>query len=113
MKNEVFKDTICKYVCDNYAKDITLGKAASDIGFSSFYLSKLIKENLDVTYVNYLTQVRIEKAKALLEEEQFNISEVANAVGYAEPKYFSNVFKKFVGMTPSAYRRSVQEVQMK
>lgn len=103
--NNMYVKKISEYIEENYNKDISLVQVANYIGFSSFYLSKLIKESLEINYVTYVTTIRIEKAKQLLIENQLNISEVAYEVGYSEPKYFSNVFKKMVGMTPSSYRK--------
>lgn len=103
--NNMYVKKISEYIEENYNKDISLVQVANYIGFSSFYLSKLIKESLEINYVTYVTTIRIEKAKQLLIDNQLNISEVAYEVGYSEPKYFSNVFKKMVGMTPSSYRK--------
>lgn len=107
--NNMYVKKISEYIEENYNKDISLVQVANYIGFSSFYLSKLIKENLEINYVTYVTTIRIQKAKQLLEENELNVSEVAYEVGYSEPKYFSNVFKRMVGMTPSEYRKNNKE----
>lgn len=109
MLNQMYVDKISHYIDQNYNKNITLVKVANYVGFSSFYLSKLIKENLDINYTTYLTLIRINKAKDLLEQDDLTISEIAYGVGYSEPKYFSNVFRKMVGMTPSEYKKSMRE----
>lgn len=109
MIDQIYVDKISYYINQNYNKNITLVKVANYVGFSSFYLSKLIKQNLDINYTTYLTLIRINKAKELLEQGELTVSEVAYDVGFSEPKYFSNVFKKTVGMSPSNYKKSVKE----
>ena len=106
MLNDVYVKKISEYIEANYNKDISLVELANYVGFSSYYLSKLIKESLQINYITYLTSVRINKAKSLLEKGDLNISEIAYKVGYSEPKYFSNVFKKLEGVTPTEYKRA-------
>ena len=68
------------------------------------YFSKIFKQLFDDTFINYLTNVRIEKAKVLLKDVSFNIKEVGASVGYTDSNYFTKVFKRAVGMSPSEYR---------
>lgn len=105
MLNDVYVKKISEYIEENYNKDISLVELANYVGFSSYYLSKLIKESLQINYITYLTSVRIDKAKILLKKGDLNISEIAYKVGYSEPKYFSNVFKKLEGVTPTEYKK--------
>lgn len=105
MLNQMYVEKIDNYINQNYNKQISLVQVANYVGFSSFYLSKLIKETFNINYSAYLTQIRISKAKDLLEKGDLTISEIAYEVGYSEPKYFSNVFRKSEGMSPSEYRK--------
>jgi two-component system, response regulator YesN len=68
------------------------------------YFSNLFKKEKGVSYVEYLTGVRIEKAKKLLCEKDLKIHEVSNMVGYEDSNYFSRVFKKIVGISPVEYK---------
>ena len=72
---------------------------------SPYYLSHLFKEELDITFIEYLTRVRIEEARRLLFQTSMSIQEITQRVGYVDPSYFSRVFKKVTGMTPNRYRR--------
>lgn len=105
MLNEVYVEKIEDYIRENYNKQISLVHLAKYIGFSSYYLSKLMKESFEINYCEYLTKVRIEKAKALLQSKECTIAEISYQVGYSEPKYFSNVFRKMEGISPSEYRK--------
>ena len=68
-------------------------------------MSTLFKNEVGVNYQDYLTAVRIDKAKQLLAGEPMNISQVANAVGYGSARYFSKTFEAQTGIRPAEYRR--------
>ncbi|RHW42857.1 response regulator [Neobacillus notoginsengisoli] len=93
---------------ENYAQAISLEDAAEHVGLSPFYLSKLFKEHFSVNFIDYLTQLRVEKAKALMLNPTHSLKEICFNVGYKDPNYFSRVFKKSTGLSPSEYRRQVQ-----
>jgi two-component system response regulator YesN len=89
----------------NYANgDLT----AADIGKAVFltptYVSLLFKQETGQTVGEYLTQVRIEKAKELLRDPQYKSYDICHAIGYTDPSYFTKLFKKATGVTPSVYR---------
>lgn len=88
----------------NYMEDITLDYLASKLYVNSFVISRLFKKNLNDNYINYLTSVRIEKAKQLLTCTDLKISLIGEKVGYKISPYFYKVFKKNVGMSPAQYR---------
>lgn len=98
------KVVIKKYIKENYKRDISVGDVAGILGYSDVYFSKIFKQLFDDTFINYLTNVRIEKAKVLLKDVSFNIKEVGASVGYTDSNYFTKVFKRAVGMSPSEYR---------
>lgn len=104
-KNEILIKNLCEYLEENYNKNITLEEAASYIGFSTFYFSKIIKEYLNVSFVDYLASIRIRKAKEIIENTNLNISDVAYKVGYIDANYFTRVFKRIEGITPSQYKK--------
>ena len=101
------KSAIKKYIKENYKRDISAGDVAGILGYSDVYFSKIFKQLFDDTFINYLTKVRIDKAKVLLKDVSFNIKEVGVSVGYTDSNYFTKVFKRSVGMSPSEYRGSV------
>ena len=100
------KSIIKKYE-ENYKRDISAGDVAGILGYSDVYFSKIFKQLFDDTFINYLTNLRIEKAKVLLKDVSFNIKEVGASVGYTDSNYFTKVFKRAVGMSPSEYRGNI------
>ena len=74
---------------------------------SPYYFSKLFKEETDQTFVEYLTAIRVEKAKEMLTSPSSSIKEVCAAVGYSDPNYISRIFKKVTGQTPTEYREHI------
>lgn len=97
------------YIDRHYHKAISLEEVAEQIGLSSYYLSKLFKEQYQVTFIEYLTQVRLEKAKEFLVEGTLPLKEIAITIGYKDPNYFSRVFKKETGVSPREYRSYYQK----
>lgn len=94
------------YIKENYAKDINTTSIAEHFNFTPAYLSKLFREYRSVTPSIYVIQIRIEKAKELLQSNQnCKIKEVAAYVGYEDPLYFSKVFKKMTGLSPKEYAK--------
>lgn len=106
-KNRVLMQNICDYLEEHYMDDISLEQASDHIGFSSFYFSKLMKEYLNMSYVDYLTSIRIRKAKELLDKTHKTVSEIAFEVGYTDANYFTRVFKRMEGVTPSNYKAKI------
>lgn len=85
--------------------DLSLDRVAEAVHVSPFYLSHLFRDELGTTFVSYLTEVRLDKAKKLLKDTQLTIAEIAEKVGYSDASYFSRVFKKHVKVTPGRFRR--------
>ncbi|MCR2806289.1 response regulator transcription factor [Paenibacillus soyae] len=94
-------DFMLQYLHDNYAEDVTLGELADKVHMSRNYLSDIFKNMVGDTFNNYLTRVRMEKAKELLLEKNMLVYEVANRVGYKNVPYFSTLFKKYIGINPT------------
>ncbi len=93
-----------RYIREHYAEQITLEDAAKSVFLSPFYLSHTLKDELGITFIEYLTRVRMEEAKKLLASKALSLQAVAEAVGYDDASYFSKVFKKNAGITPNKYR---------
>ncbi|QNK59632.1 helix-turn-helix domain-containing protein [Paenibacillus sp. PAMC21692] len=93
---------------DRYSSDLSLQMAADEMGISVSYLSKLFKEELGETFIDYVTRIRLEKAQGLLVETDLNMGQVAEAIGYTSVQQMFRVFKKKLGMTPGEYRESAK-----
>ncbi|MFI3168757.1 MAG: response regulator [Faecalibacterium sp.] len=91
----------------NYTKDLTMEDVAHQVGFSTYYFSRLFKQTFQMSFVDYLTKLRLEKAKALLRQSNASVKEVCFQVGYSEPNYFARVFKKETGRTPTEYQKNI------
>lgn len=95
------------YIHEHYNEQVTLNEVAEHIYVSTFYISRMFKKELGISFVDYLNDVRIEKAKELLKDVKYKTYEVAELVGIPDPHYFSKIFKKYAGMTPSEYKESM------
>ena len=93
------------YIQDHLQENISLAEVAEHINISKNYLSDLFRKELDVTFVNFVTHLRIEKAKHYLAETDMKMYEISSAVGYPDSAYFSTLFKKHTGKTLSEFRR--------
>ena len=93
------------YIEDNYNhEDISLNMVASEVNLSSSHFSTVFGQETGVTFVEYLTKVRMDKAKQLLRTTGTKTTEIAFEVGFRDAHYFSNLFKKTQGCTPREYR---------
>lgn len=103
-------ELVCKYVDANY-RDTELGVAGigNALGFHSVYLSRVFREKRGITILEYITYVRMEKAKELLRETNDAVSGIAAATGYVSINTFNRIFKKTTGVSPSIYRKNTQE----
>lgn len=107
IKNTSILSTVMTYIRSNYTTNITLDDVSGHVFLSSYYLSHLFKDELGITFVEYLTRVRVEAAKTLLMENGLPIANIAHAVGYEDASYFGKVFKKNAGVTPAKYRKGI------
>lgn len=98
---------IIEYIDENYHHPITLTNLAAQFHFNPSYLSAYFSTHRGIGLNEYLTQVRIEKAKELLKNSRISISEISDLVGYDNHSYFCKVFKKVTGLSPSKYRKQV------
>ena len=100
---------VCDYVEQNLAQDISLEMAADFAGVSSFYLSKLFKEEKGETFINFISDRRLEKSCQLLTETDLSIKEITADVGYNDQNYYSRIFKTKYGLSPKEYRKEKQK----
>lgn len=102
---------IKQYIAEHSHEDISLDALANKVGLSPIYISKMFKEKLGVNYIDFLTECRIEKAKTLLADSEKSLKEITFEIGYHEPNYFSKVFKKMCGISPTEYRKTLLSKQ--
>jgi two-component system response regulator YesN len=95
-----------EYLETHYAEDISLDYIAEQVNISPQYFSKLIKKSTGYNFIDWLSILRVKKAKELLTNSNFTVKEVCFMVGYKDPNYFSRIFKKRIGITPSEYIKS-------
>ncbi len=95
------------YIIRHSHEDLSLESIGKQAGLSPFYISKMFKEQLGVNYIDFLTECRIEKAKKLMSDPGRSLKEITFEVGYHDPNYFSKVFRKMCGVSPTEYRRTL------
>ena len=94
-----------EYIDEHYGnEELSLGQVAEVVGMSSNYFSAIFSQNMEKTFVEYVTEKRIEKAKKLLRQTDHASGEIAKMVGYKDAHYFGFVFKKLQGSSPREYR---------
>ena len=93
-----------EYIRENFQKDLTLDEVSKVVDISPYYFSKLFKQETGENFIEYLTKVRMKNAEGLLKDSSYSIKEICAASGYGDPNYFSRIFKKYEGVTPSEYR---------
>ena len=93
-----------QYIKENFAKEISLDDVSRTVNISPYYFSKIFKEETDENFIEYLTNIRMEKAKELLNNTDYSMKEICSLCGYSDPNYFSRSFKKKMGVTPTEYK---------
>lgn len=95
-----------RYIQLHYAEELSVNKIAGHLYVSPSYLMHMFKENTSMTVNDYITALRINKAKELLSTRKYKIYEVCEQVGISDPRYFSQLFKRYTHVTPREYARS-------
>ena len=105
--SENLVNNIKSYLNENFADvDLNLEAVSNKFHVSSTYLSTIFKKETGETFSAYLTSIRIGVATSLLETTSFKTYEIAESTGYSDPNYFSYVFKKERGLSPTTYRKN-------
>lgn len=89
------------YIAENYTQQIHLTSVAGECSVTSSYLSRLFSEHLDTTFIDYINKYRVNQAILLLRDKDISIKEASFMVGYQNPNYFSRIFRKIMGISPS------------
>ena len=97
------KDLITRKMDEN----LRISDICSELGYSKSYISKLFKEQTGDTIASFGAKVRINRAKELIREGVMNFSEISDMLDFDNPQYFSRVFKRETGMTPSEFKHSL------
>ncbi|OMF37005.1 DNA-binding response regulator [Paenibacillus sp. FSL H8-0548] len=92
------------YIQSKFAEELSLEEVADSVHLNPHYFSKIFKQQMGTTFIDYVTALRIDKAKSLMASGKLSLKEVCFEVGYKDPNYFSRVFKKVTGVPPSDYR---------
>ncbi len=99
--------TACEWIRGNYYHPFTLPALAEVVGYQPDYLSTLFKKHIGVSVIEYANRLRIEAAKNLFANYDLSIKEAAYSCGFSDDKYFMKVFKKYEGMTPTEYKKTL------
>lgn len=105
--SEKMIDNVISEIREHYMEDISLTSLSTKYNISMGHLSKMIKEQLQVNFSDYIASLRIQRAKELLRDDSLSIQEISEIVGYNDYFYFTKVFKKIEGISPSKYRKSI------
>lgn len=106
-------DRAARYMGSHFAEELSLDSIAEQCGISPTYLSRIFSQEMGKGVQEYLTDLRIQRAKQLLAETHEKIYKIAVQSGYGDPVYFNKVFKKIVGMTPKEYRMQKITIESK
>lgn len=103
-RSESVVEAAIAYIRENYGKDVSLEDVSRKVNISPYYFSRIFREEAGSTFIEYLTSIRMDRAKELLSENRLSMKEICSEIGYSDPNYFSRSFKKNVGITPTEYR---------
>ncbi|MED5019105.1 response regulator [Paenibacillus chibensis] len=94
-----------RYVQEHLDQSFGLREVAEYVHLNPSYFSSLFKEQMQMTFIEYVTRTRVQKSKELLLQTRLSVAEIAEHVGYQTTKYFNKVFKEYEGRSPGSYRK--------
>ena len=100
--------SVISYINENYNEKIYVEKLADMITVSPDYFTKMFKESVGKTPIDYINGLRINRAMQLLYTTDMQMAELAEAVGFCNPNYFHKIFKQYMGQSPLSYRKSTK-----
>lgn len=106
-----YVDEAVSYICQNFKKDINVRDISNKLLISESHLSRIFKDETGYTIGDYLTNYRIKQACKLLLDPSVKIYEIADKIGYKDQRYFSVIFKKLVGVTPTEFKDKLNKDQ--
>lgn len=99
---------IVKYIEQNYSTDLSLQEVAGKFYVSREYISRKFKHEYGINFSDFIVNIRIDKAKLLMQNPHLKLAQISEMVGFHDVKYFSKVFKKQIGLSPKDYRNSLE-----
>jgi two-component system, response regulator YesN len=107
-RSQLLIDQVIKYVEEHYMEDIGIGQIAQELHVTPNYLSTLFHKRIGVTFIKYLTRIRILKAKELLADPKNKVQKVAETVGYYSTRHFTKLFTEIIGCYPSEFQKNIR-----
>ncbi len=95
------------YICTHYMQDLSVQELAEKTNYSEPYFCRMFKQSFGQNFTSYLTEYRVNMAKKMLEQPTVNIKDVGRSVGYEDSNYFTKVFRRIAGQSPTEYRNTV------
>ncbi len=96
-----------EFIREHFSENITLDDVSKAVGRSSSYFKKILREEMGLSFTEYLTRTRLEASEELLRNPQLSLTEIAQMTGYSDQSYFGKIFKQYYGLTPAQYRKTV------
>ena len=100
--------SIRDYIEEHLEENIRVSEICAHLGYSKTYLSRIFHEASGDTMSNYIVLRKIDRAKRLVREQKMNFTEISEHLGFNNPQYFSRVFKRVTGMSPSEFRQTLE-----
>ena len=100
--------SIKKYLEDGVEKRIGISDVCKKFGYSKSYLAKIFHEQTGLTIANYSNRAKIKEAKQLIREDNLNLSEISDRLAFDNPQYFSRVFRRITGMSPTEFKSTLK-----
>ena len=112
LQTDIYIKNVIEYIHHNYDRDLKVAELASIVYLHPSYLHRIFKESMNCTIMEYITEIRIEKAKMLLSKTDIPIIEISDFVGINSRQYFSFLFKRATGESPQSYRmKTIKKLQ--
>lgn len=109
MRTAIIRAEISRFIDAHYREDISMQDAAAALRYSDAYFCKLFKQCFKVNFSAYLNEYRVNKARQLILDPRLSLKDIGATVGYSDANYFTRVFKRLTGQTPSEYRVAAAE----
>lgn len=106
-KKSIAINLAMEYIQRHYNEDLTLNEVSKYVNISPQHFSKIFKDETQQNFVEWIAKLRIDKAKEYMNTSDMTIKEICYIVGYQDPNYFSRIFKKYVGVSPTEYQKGI------
>ena len=109
VRTAVIRAEMYAFIENHYREEISMQDAAAALRYSDAYFCKLFKQCFKVNFSAYLNEYRVNRARQLILDPRLSLKDIGAAVGYSDANYFTRVFKRLTGQTPSEYRMTAAE----